>query len=274
MELKTLNKIKLDEKLKAQVILCANNNEKKVLTLSKKLNHGNTRHLKRCDDIVRLAVVLKAAEKTYEKYVSKGIPESIFVNTFDDVRIWCKNNSNKGLENYGWLKNHVKLELFKLGRLQFQMFTATRNASKIPNVPFKCGDKLLYVHIPQGEKLNFESCVSSIQEANEFFKTYFPEYNYKYFFCESWLLYEGNQNFMKSNSNILKFAGLFDIHSNFDSESQTYERIFNINKVPQLKSDIANLPETTSLQKAAKAYALSGRKFGIGAGTIKKEFIE
>lgn len=272
MKFEIAEKIKLDKELKKKVILYAENNEQKVLKLAKELSRGETKHLRHGNDLMRLAVVLKAAETTYKKYKSKGIPENIFESTFDDVRIWCENNSNRGLKNYGWLKNHVNFELFKLGRLQFQMLIANQG-TMLPNMPFKKGDKLLYVHIPQGEKLNFESCVSSVHAAVEFFGKYFPEYDYKFFFCESWLLYENNQKFMKSDSNIIKFAGMFNIHCNLPLQSQTYERVFGVSKPPLLKSSVRDLPETTSLQKAAKAYKLSGGRFGIGAGTVKKEFV-
>ena len=56
---------------------------------------------------------------TFAKYKKLGIDDSVFYNTMRDIKIWCKNNGNKGLNNWGWIKNHLKCELFKLGRLQF-----------------------------------------------------------------------------------------------------------------------------------------------------------
>lgn len=272
-ELFILEKISLDKELKDKVLICAQEKAQKVQRLAQEIYKGDTRHFRYCDDVERLAAVLKAAEKTYEMYKQKGIAESVFESTFDDVRIWCENNGGKGLGNYGWLKNHICFELFKLGRLQFQMFTAGKAVAALPNVPFKSGDKLLYVHIPQGEKLDFESCVSSFKEAKKFFGKYFPEFEYKYLFCESWLLYEGNRDFMKSESNIIRFADMFNIHCNLPLQSQHFERIFGVSKPVMLKSKaIKKLPENTSLQKAAKAYVLNRGKFGVGVGTVKEEF--
>ena len=42
------------------------------------------------------------------------------------------------------------------------------------------------------------------------FDEYFPNYDFDYFFCESWLLYGENWQFMNSSSNILQFSTLFD----------------------------------------------------------------
>src|SRR5699024_7805843 len=134
----------------------------------------------------------------------------IFYDTMDDIRIWCENNNNKGLKNYRWLKNHVSLELFKIGRLQYQFYTCKSRFLKYSLLPFDYGEKVIYVHIPQGEKLVYSDCVSSIKEAKIFFEKYFPGYSYRFFFCESWLLFAENWQFMEPSSNILQFSSLFD----------------------------------------------------------------
>ena len=72
-------------------------------------------------DLMRLAVCVDYAQKyTLPFYEKKGIPLSVFYDTMADISVWCENNDNKGLKNYNWLKNHLKGELFKVGRLQYQ----------------------------------------------------------------------------------------------------------------------------------------------------------
>ena len=69
-------------------------------------------------DLMRLAVCVDYAQKyTLPFYEKKGIPLSVFYDTMADISVWCENNDNKGLKNYNWLKNHLKGELFKVGRL-------------------------------------------------------------------------------------------------------------------------------------------------------------
>ena len=77
-------------------------------------------------------------------------------------------------------------------------------------------------------------------------------------------MFEGNQEFMAENSNILKFQTLFDIAYSVEEEEQGIERIFG-----KKEKDVCCYKQETSLQKAAKVYILNGGKLGIGIGTIK-----
>ena len=74
--------------------------------------------------MVRLAVVLKSFERTHDFYKSKIISDDVFYDTIKDAAVWCENNQNNGLKNYRWLHNHASGKLFKIGRLQFQMYKA------------------------------------------------------------------------------------------------------------------------------------------------------
>ena len=101
--------------------------------------------------------------------------------------------------------------------------------------------------------------------ADEFFSKYFSEYNYKYYFCESWLLFDGNREFMAEDSNIVKFMSLFDICYSVKIDVQAIERIYGKPKLFKKKYN-----ENTDLQKRAKTYMLEGNKLGIGVGVIDR----
>lgn len=149
-------------------------------------------------------------------------------------------------------KNHVSFELFKLGRLQFQIYkckNATLNYSKLP---FKYGDYVISVHVPACGKLDIKECEESLASAVNFFAKYFPELRWEYFFCESWLLYNKNSEFMDNNSNIIKFSKLFDINYSINYENQTFERVFGINNLPVFKSQIKNYRKTQAFRKVLK----------------------
>ena len=264
MQFELIDKIDISDELKLKVTDLVRENEVGILRLSKKFYCRKPNCLKFKDDLTRLAVVLAAAEKTLIKYKELGIEEKIFFDTMDDIRIWCENNSDKGLSNYRWIKNHIYCELFKIGRLQFQLYKCKNKTLNYKKLPFKYGEKLIYVHIPQGEKLNLDDCVESINEAGCFFAKYFPKHKFNYFFCESWLLYENNKYFMSSESNIIKFQSLFDIAYSLNLDSQGIERIFG-----KKEKDAHCYKQETSLQKAAKEYMLNGGKLGIGIGCIK-----
>lgn len=264
--LEYINRLRLDDDLKSRLTLFADNNVDIVLSLAEKCNNGNFSCLKGKDDMLCLAVIVECISHTKKLYQEKGIPEDILFDTLDDIRIWCENNQNKGLSNYNWLKNHMSCELFKIGRLQFQLFHCRNLTLRYSRLPFKYGDRLIYVHIPQGEKLIYGDCVNSLLSAVDFFNKYFPEYDYRYFFCESWLLYEENWQFMDVSSNILQFSSLFDIAYSVKDDSQAIERIFS-----EKERNIKNYPQKTTLQKNALAFLQSGGKLGVGVGYIDKE---
>lgn len=222
--------------------------------------------LKSHSDVMRLAVILECAKRAKTLYDQIEIPESIYYDTMSDIRIWCENNESRGLKNYGWLKNHVKLQLFRIGRLQFQFYESTNKTFIYGKLPFSYGENLINVHIPQGEKLFAEDCRASFLKAEEFFSKFFPNYSYRYYFCESWLLFEDNKKFMKKESNILEFAALFNHAYSVKIDEQAIERIFGKRRLFK-----RNYPENTSLQKSAKKYMQNGGKMGIGLGTVDRE---
>lgn len=218
------------------------------------------------DPLFRLAVILVLAVKVKDRYDEAGIDEKIYYDTMSDIKIWADKCGEKGLENYSWLKNHVCFELFRIGRLQFQLYECTNRTVLYKKLPFDYGEKVIYVHIPEGEKLEKEKCEASLKKANKFFSKFFPDYSYRYYFCESWLLFEGNREFMSADSNIVNFMSLFEIGYSVKIDKQAIERIFG--KRHFFKK---SYPEKTTLQKQAKKYMLNGKRLGVGVGTIKKE---
>ncbi|MEE1185795.1 MAG: Gfo/Idh/MocA family oxidoreductase [Acutalibacteraceae bacterium] len=219
------------------------------------------------NDITRLAVILNLANRVKVQYANHNIADKVFYDTMSDIKIWCANNGNKGLKNYNWLKNHVTFNLFKIGRLQYQFFKLDNPTLNYELLPVNRDEKVIYIHIPQGEKLTFEECRESIAEAECFFEKNFPEYRFDYFFCESWLLYEKNIEFMKSNSNIIRFQSLFESVYSCQEDHQAIERIFG-----SKQEKVQDYPENTSLQKAAKDYIQKGNSLGMGIGVIKRKY--
>lgn len=270
MNFKFIDNAGISNKLKADLSDLVIRDEVSFLRHAKNYSQGKTNGLSTHSDLYRLAAALKAAEFIYIKYKEKGIPDQVFYDTLSDIGIWCSENKDLGLKNYQWIKNHLSFTLFRIGRLQFQIYKCKNPSMHYSKLPFSYGDIVINVHIPACGKLIYNDCVNSFLSAEEFFRNYFPEIEWDYFLCESWLVFEKNAEFMNNNSNILKFDGLFNVNYSINYEKQTYERLFNTKKVPVFRYQIENLPENTSLQKNAKEYRLSGNRFGIGVATIKK----
>lgn len=214
--------------------------------------------------IMALAVILKLAVDVKTKYDEAGIDEKIYYDTMSDIKIWCEKADNKGIREYMWLRNHVKFELFRLGRLQFQLYPCKNKTLLYGKLPFSYGDNLINVHIPEGEKLDNNRCIESFESAKAFFAEFFPDYKYDYYLCESWLLFEGNRDFMKEESNIVKFMDMFEICYSLKVDVQAIERIYGKRKL--LKR---NYSENTDLQRRAKRYMMNGNKLGAGIAVRK-----
>lgn len=255
--------LNLDDRLKSRLKEYINQNKNRVISLAEKCRENGFSHLRDKSDMMRLAVCTAYIKYTEEEYKRLKIDESILKNTMADIGTWCKNNDNKGLKNYAWIQSHLKAELFKIGRLQFQLYICDNATFDYSRLPFDRGEKTVYVHIPQGEKLIFADCVKSIKSAKSFFAKHFPDYKFEYFICESWLLYDENWQFMKPSSNILQFQSLFDIVMSKPDDRQAIERIFGKRKLIK-----KHYSESTSLKKSAKEFMLSGGKMGEGVGII------
>lgn len=260
------NKINLNSELKNKVLSLVKKDRAKLISLCKKADNDNFKSVFAKNDMIKLAVaLLYSVEFTYPKYQKAVISDEIYFETMKDIAVWCENNNNKGLKNLPWIKNHLNFELFKLGRLQFQFYKCNNKLLDYSLFPFDYGEKVIYVHIPQGEKLVYAECVNSLKNAKRFFGEYFPNYDFDYFFCESWLLYGENWQFMNSSSNILQFSTLFDLVYSFDDDRQAIERIFGKRQLIKSK-----YKENTALQRSAKRFMQNGGKLGEGIGILFK----
>lgn len=236
--------------------------------LQREMKHfGNERYL------LALCTVLIMTERTFDEYKELDISDDVFFDTMSDIRIWSENLHKEtgliGIENVNWIFNHLKANLFRLGRLQFQIthahlpvFATIRERIKSP---VRNKDRILFVHIPQGEKLAPEECDKSFEMAKTFFDKHFPKFQYRFFVTESWLIYPSNKNVVNSDSNILAFQRRFRIIASSSKIPQPYERIWG-----EKKKNIENYSEDTSLQRDAKLYLRNGGKLGVAYGYIEK----
>lgn len=263
--IKLAEKLEISPKVIESLNLLINKDKAKIYNCAEMCKSKGFHLLKGKNKMFILAVILKLAVDIKARYDEAGIDESIYYDTMSDIKIWCEKEGEKGLANYDWLKNHVSFNLFRLGRLQFQIYKCNNKTLLYNKLPFEYGSNLIYIHIPEGQSLEEEKCREALSLANKFFKEYFPEYKYEYYFCESWLLFENNKDFMRKDSNIIKFMSLFTLCYSVKIDAQAIERIFGKRKI--LKSCYS---ENTSLQKSAKEYMLSGKRLGTGIGVIRK----
>ncbi len=221
-----------------------------------------------CEDGKKnLLAYLYMCEAVEKQYIEKGIPEKIMLDTLSDIVLNCEKFSElKGelyLGNVGWLSRHLKFYLFQLGRLQYCIQPTDIAFEKFG---IKVGDMYVGIHIPATGPMRPEDCKESIDMARAFMEKYFPDVKYDYFSCSSWLLDETLKEYLPADSNILKFAAMFEI-ARASKSDDIIEFVFG------LKANRENLPQQeckTSLARKVKTAILEGKDFYLARGFIKK----
>ena len=146
-------------------------------------------------------------------YIEKGIALEVYFDTIDDLRVWAntcvKETGVYGLKEVYWLNEHLRMRIFKLGRLQFQKredeeFIARVNAKGYSEYVRK--NYLYFVHIPEGGKLSHDLVEDSYQKALEFFND-----DHMVFAAESWILSDRLELLFNKNSNLIAFRDDFII---------------------------------------------------------------
>ena len=213
-----------------------------------------------------LLYYLYFCEETARKYKALGIPESILIDTLKDIVVWAKTwycvKGTLHLGQLNWLSRHLNARLFKLGRLQFCIGDAEADIEKFG---VKAGDPVIEMHIQGEGRLDIDECKKSIEMAKEFFKKYFPSYNYEVFTCHSWLIDEDLKEYLPEDSNIIRFGDMFYRAKNDDSNAL-------IRYIFRWDTDEINLryaASTSAFADKIRAAILKGKTFHETLGVIK-----
>lgn len=205
----------------------------------------------------KMPEILKEISKdTLVKYKEKDISKEIYKETMTDIEIWTNDYKEKtgkiGIKEYEWVEKSLDLQVFKLGRLQFELDEVSSDFQKT----------IIYVHIQSGSKLDYQKCQKSYKQAKEFYEKHYKiDPGTIKFICESWILNPQLKWLLPKQSNILKFQKDYEIiNKNLDDE-QAEQRIFG-----EIKENKADYPEITTLQKNIKKALLEGKKFGSYKG--------
>lgn len=207
-----------------------------------------------------------AAENAYKAYQEEGIPEKVFFDTFSDLRyktIECKENKGVwGTFVAFWYPIFYRLDIFKLGRLEYELISYRGPETVLGGHTVRPGDKVLNIHIPSsGEAFHRAARLESYRLAYEFFKDRLGGGPLA-FVCHSWLLYPEYRNVLPAGSNIVSFMDDFTILEAEDGAFDDAWRVFG----PEADKAPADLPERTSMQRAFKKHLLAGGKTGCAQG--------
>lgn len=121
-------------------------------------------------------------------------------------------------------------------------------------------DKVVSIHIPSDGKLDDEAVKATYPEMKKFLATYFPDFDYKAFYCASWLLDPTLEALLGSESNIAKFGkGFRHRFIARDTGYGVFHFAFRVKGKPGTDYPFDDLPETTRLFKAVKKHYKNGK---------------
>jgi len=118
------------------------------------------------------------------------------------------------------------------------------------------GDPVVNLHIPSGVPFTPEALDETDGKMREFLAKYFPDYNYRAFFCGSWLLDPQLEGLLGENSNIVRFGRRFTPVCTKNDGYGVFRFAFLL---PDNNFTFEELPERTSLQRAVKQHYLDGK---------------
>lgn len=211
------------------------------------------------DNIKMLYCQLECARRVYDRYEEKHIAKTIYIDTmkcFTRFIEECKKKNGRMLFDRGWWTyRQVSMNIFRIGQLEYQFNEYN-------------GENTIDIHIPSNADISKEAVDYSLKQAEIFFQTYYGDYKYKNYTCDSWLMSPKIRQLLSEKSNILSFQNRFDIISENKESKEYIEWLFQV----PINTDYINLPEETDLQRKVKELLLNGGTVGSAYGIMKNDF--
>ena len=126
------------------------------------------------------------------------------------------------------------------------------------------GDPVLSVHIPATGPMDDDACRQSFRQAVEFFVHHFPDYPFRAFVCNSWLMDPQLADHLPATSNIVRFLRRFHaLPIEHACSASFFSRVFGTRN-----PDFATAPQDTALRRALISHARAGGTWLSSAGLL------
>lgn len=208
-------------------------------------------------NIKMLYCQLECARYIYRKYQERKIPDTIFIDTMKCFPRFLNECAEKNgvlfFDRGWWTYRQISMNIFRIGDLEYQFKEFN-------------GKQVIALHIPSDAVFSTDAVDASFVAAELFFITYFPEYRYTEYTCNSWLLSPTLKLLLPTASNIRTFQERFKIIHENPKDHEYIEWLF---QKPQ-DTDSQNLPEKTSLQRKVKKLILNGGTIGSAFGIVQR----
>lgn len=130
----------------------------------------------------------------------------------------------------------------------------------------KPGDRVLTIHIPEDGPMLYDDVMKSLADAERIFTQYFP--THKAIVCNTWFLDPAlrRDGVIKDQSNMARFADLFDVISGTDNcNNSIFEHVFKVKRQP-----LEDLVPTNGFTERLVNRAIRGEKLYWGYGVLKR----
>lgn len=219
--------------------------------------------------VLNLLLWLNCIPYLHKEYKKLRISDEIFYDSMKDFLYKVKEcKSIYGICGVfvNWFFLFFELKELSLGRLQYEVYQFDYEEYVFSDVKIKKGDRVYFSHIPSSGALTYDMCMDSFQKAYEFFKSDLSG-DIIPIISHTWLLYRPYiDSVFPENSNLWKFAKMFDIIDT-TSTGNVFDdswRIFN----KKYEGTTTDLPTDNTLRRNFVEYIKSGGDFGYGYGII------
>jgi hypothetical protein len=212
------------------------------------------------DRWLQLWAIVAAVPHVLELNAARGIADDITWHTLADVGInidrHVSAHGRPGFDGAFWLCQHVRGQIYRLGRLQYNLMSVTFDPGA--DAPFRTGDPALGVHIPPGSPLDPAACDDSLGRARGFFARHLPGTTYRVATCASWLLDEQLVDMVGPGSNIARFQRRFIPVAGWSApgDEDILRFVFG-----NPDADLDALTPRTTLERAMVEHLRAGRHF-------------
>jgi hypothetical protein len=133
---------------------------------------------------------------------------------------------------------------------------------------------VLGVHIPAAGPFHGPmtpgACEESFQRAVPFFRSHFPEHQFRAFTCKSWILDSQLARFLPDGSNIVRFQRRFTlVPVRGASDAQTIERVWGVPLARTAGWDWRSAPRDSRMRETLAAHVAAGGRWRMGGGILK-----
>jgi hypothetical protein len=124
---------------------------------------------------------------------------------------------------------------------------------------FASGDKVLVVHIPEGESVTLENSRASFEQAHQFFTQQQREYSLRAFATNSWMLNTQFETMLPPSSKMLAWQRELYLFPAVSTGKDGLYFVFNRDEI-----DLATAPRDTTLRRAMIDHLLAGNPLRNG----------